>query len=172
VPAHQYHFSGPAKVAESQEEAVALILGGKIVPGDVVVISYEGPSGGPGFQEMLYPTAYLKGIGIGPQCALITDGRFSGGSSGLSLGHISPEAAAGGAIGLVRDGDIIEIDIPSRSINVLLSDAELAERRAAEDALGELAWKPKRRQRKVSQALKVYAHLALSADKGAIRRKL
>jgi dihydroxy-acid dehydratase len=172
VPAHQYHFSGPAKVAESQEEAVELILGGKIVPGDVVVISYEGPSGGPGFQEMLYPTAYLKGIGIGPQCALITDGRFSGGSSGLSLGHISPEAAAGGAIGLIRDGDIIEIDIPSRSINVLLSDEELAARRAAEDALGEKAWKPKRRQREVSQALKVYAHLALSADKGAIRRKL
>jgi dihydroxy-acid dehydratase len=172
VPAHQHHFAGPAKVAESQEEAVEMILGGQIKPGDVVVIIYEGPSGGPGFQEMLYPTAYLKGIGIGPQCALITDGRFSGGSSGLSLGHISPEAAAGGAIGLIRDGDIIEIDIPSRSINVNISEAELAERRAAEEALGDKAWKPKHRVREVSQALKIYGHLALSADKGAVRRKL
>jgi dihydroxy-acid dehydratase len=172
VPQQQYHFVGPAKVAESQEEAVEMILSGMIVPGDVVVIRYEGPSGGPGFQEMLYPTAYLKGIGIGSQCALITDGRFSGGSSGLSLGHISPEAAAGGAIGLVRDGDLIEIDVPGRSITVLISDDELAERRIAEDALGELAWKPKHRQREVSQALRVYGWLALSADKGAVRRKL
>jgi dihydroxy-acid dehydratase len=172
VPKKQYHFVGPAKVAESQEEAVEMILGGKIVPGDVVVIIYEGPSGGPGFQEMLYPTSYLKGIGIGAKCALITDGRFSGGSSGLSLGHISPEAAAGGAIGLVRDGDLIEINIPERSINVLLSPEELEQRRIAEIALGERAWKPKHRNREVSQALKVYGYLALSADKGAIRRKI
>jgi dihydroxy-acid dehydratase len=173
VPDHQRHFAGPAKVYESQEESVEAILSGKVVPGDVVVIIFEGPSGGPGFQEMLYPTSYLKGIGIGPQCALITDGRFSGGSSGLSLGHISPEAAAGGSIGLIRDGDIIEIDIDARSINVLVSDEELAARRAAEEALGEgVAWKPKHRVREVSQALKIYAHLALSADKGAVRRKL
>jgi dihydroxy-acid dehydratase len=169
VPADQYVFSGPAKVAESQEEAVEMILGGKIVAGDVVVVRYEGPKGGPGFQEMLYPTSYLKGIGLGPKCALITDGRFSGGSSGLSLGHISPEAAAGGAIGLIRDGDIIEIDIPARSINVALTDAELERRRAEQDALG---WKPRDRDRQVSQALRVYGYLALSADKGAVRRKV
>ena len=169
VPEHQFRFSGPAKVAESQEEAVEMILGGQIEEGDVVVVRYEGPKGGPGFQEMLYPTSYLKGIGLGPKCALITDGRFSGGSSGLSLGHISPEAAAGGTIGLIEDGDTIEISIPERSINLLVPDEELAERRARRDELG---WQPKNRDRTVSQALKVYGSLALSADKGAVRRKL
>ena len=169
VPEHQYVFSGPAKVAESQEEAVEMILGGKIVEGDVVVVRYEGPKGGPGFQEMLYPTSYLKGVGLGPKCALITDGRFSGGSSGLSLGHISPEAAAGGAIGLIEDGDIIEISIPDRSINLKVDDATLAERRARQDELG---WAPRNRDREVSQALKIYGSLALSADKGAARRHL
>ena len=169
VPEHQYVFSGPAKVAESQEEAVEMILGGKIVEGDVVVVRYEGPKGGPGFQEMLYPTSYLKGVGLGPKCALITDGRFSGGSSGLSLGHISPEAAAGGAIGLIEDGDIIEISIPDRSINLKVDDATLAERRARQDELG---WAPRNRDREVSQALKIYGSLALSADKGAARRRL
>lgn len=169
VPEHQWVFSGPAKVAESQDEAVEMILGGKIVEGDVVVVRYEGPKGGPGMQEMLYPTSYLKGIGLGPKCALITDGRFSGGSSGLSLGHISPEAASGGTIGLIRDGDIISIDIPARSINVALSDAELAKRRVQQDALG---WRPVNRDRVVSNALKIYASLALSADKGAARRQL
>ena len=169
VPEHQYVFSGPAKVAESQEEAVEMILGGKIVEGDVVVVRYEGPKGGPGFQEMLYPTSYLKGVGLGPKCALITDGRFSGGSSGLSLGHISPEAAAGGAIGLIEAGDIIEISIPDRSINLKVDDATLAERRARQDELG---WAPRNRDREVSQALKIYGSLALSADKGAARRRL
>jgi len=169
VPADQFVFSGPAKVAESQEEAVDLILGGKIVPGDVVVVRYEGPQGGPGMQEMLYPTSYLKGVGLGPKCALITDGRFSGGSSGLSLGHISPEAAAGGAIGLIRDGDIIAIDIPNRTIDVQVSDDELAARRAEQDKLG---WKPAHRDRVVSNSLKIFAMLAQSADKGAARRQL
>ena len=169
VPEHQWVFSGPAKVAESQEEAVEMILGGKIVEGDVVVVRYEGPKGGPGMQEMLYPTSYLKGIGLGPKCALITDGRFSGGSSGLSLGHISPEAASGGPIGLIRDGDIISINIPERSIDVELSDEELATRRAEQDERG---WRPVARERQVSNALKIYASLALSADKGAARREL
>ncbi|RXW32678.1 dihydroxy-acid dehydratase [Propioniciclava flava] len=169
VPEDQWVFSGPAKVAESQDEAVEMILGGKIVAGDVVVVRYEGPKGGPGMQEMLYPTSYLKGVGLGPKCALITDGRFSGGSSGLSLGHISPEAAAGGAIGLIRDGDIISISIPDRSINVELTDEELAVRRAEQDERG---WKPVNRERVVSNALKIYASLALSADKGAARRQL
>ncbi|MFZ2429179.1 MAG: dihydroxy-acid dehydratase [Propioniciclava sp.] len=169
VPEHQWVFSGPAKVAESQDEAVEMILGGKIVAGDVVVVRYEGPKGGPGMQEMLYPTSYLKGMKLGPKCALITDGRFSGGSSGLSLGHISPEAAAGGAIGLIRDGDIISISIPDRSINVELSEEELAARRAEQDERG---WKPVNRERVVSNALKIYASLALSADKGAARRQL
>ena len=146
-----------------------MILGGKIVAGDVVVVRYEGPKGGPGMQEMLYPTSYLKGMKLGPKCALITDGRFSGGSSGLSLGHISPEAAAGGAIGLIRDGDIISISIPDRSINVELSEEELAARRAEQDERG---WKPVNRERVVSNALKIYASLALSADKGAARRQL
>ena len=169
VPEDQWVFSGPAKVAESQDEAVEMILGGKIVAGDVVVVRYEGPKGGPGMQEMLYPTSYLKGVGLGPKCALITDGRFSGGSSGLSLGHISPEAAAGGAIGLIRDGDIISISIPDRSINVELTEEELAARRAEQDERG---WKPVNRERVVSNALKIYASLALSADKGAARRQL
>ncbi len=169
VPEEQWIFSGPAKVTESQEEAVEAILGGRIQPGDVVVVRYEGPKGGPGMQEMLYPTSYLKGVGLGPKCALITDGRFSGGSSGLSIGHVSPEAAAGGAIGLIRDGDIISINIPDRTINVELSDEELAARRAEQEAAG---WRPAARQREVSNALKVFAMLAQSADKGAARVKL
>ena len=169
VPEDQWVFRGPAKVTESQDEAVEAILGGRIEPGDVVVVRYEGPKGGPGMQEMLYPTSYLKGVGLGPTCALITDGRFSGGSSGLSLGHISPEAASGGAIGLVRDGDQIAISIPDRSITVEVDDAELARRREAADAAG---WRPVHRDRTVGNALKIYASLALSADKGAARRRL
>ena len=169
VPVDQWVFRGPAKVTESQEEAVDAILSGRIEAGDVVVVRYEGPKGGPGMQEMLYPTSYLKGVGLGPKCALITDGRFSGGSSGLSLGHISPEAASGGAIGLVRDGDIIAIDIPGRTINVELSDEELDARRTEQDAKG---WRPATRDRKVSNSLKVFALLAQSADKGAARRQL
>ncbi|MEL4358892.1 MULTISPECIES: dihydroxy-acid dehydratase [unclassified Luteococcus] len=166
VPEHQWQFSGPAKVAESQEQAVEMILGGKIVEGDVVVVRYEGPKGGPGMQEMLYPTSYLKGVGLGPKCALITDGRFSGGSSGLSVGHVSPEAASGGPIGLVRDGDIITFDIPNRSVSVDLSDAELASRRQEQDQAG---WQPVDRDRPVSAALKIFARFAQSADKGAAR---
>jgi len=169
VPEDQWVFSGPAKVTESQEEAVEAILGGRIEAGDVVVVRYEGPKGGPGMQEMLYPTSYLKGIGLGPKCALITDGRFSGGSSGLSIGHVSPEAASGGAIGLIEDGDIIEISIPDRTINVRLSDQELAARRATRDEAG---WTPVNRRREVSQALKIFGMLAQSADKGAARRPL
>jgi dihydroxy-acid dehydratase len=160
-------FSGPAKVYESQNDAVAAILNNEVVAGDVVVIRYEGPKGGPGMQEMLYPTSYLKSKGLGKVCALLTDGRFSGGTSGLSIGHASPEAASGGAIGLVRDGDMIDIDIPNRTINLRISDTELAARRAEQDKLG---WKPaKVRPRKVSTALKAYAMLASSADKGAVR---
>ncbi|MEL4504906.1 dihydroxy-acid dehydratase [Luteococcus sp. H138] len=167
VPEHQWQFTGPAKVAESQEQAVEMILGGQIVEGDVVVVRYEGPKGGPGMQEMLYPTSYLKGVGLGPKCALITDGRFSGGSSGLSVGHVSPEAASGGPIGLVRDGDIITFDIPNRSVSVELSDAELATRRQEQDQTG---WQPKDRDRQVSAALKIFAKFAQSADKGAARK--
>ena len=167
VPEHQWQFSGPAKVAESQEEAVEMILGKKIVEGDVVVVRYEGPKGGPGMQEMLYPTSYLKGVGLGPKCALITDGRFSGGSSGLSVGHVSPEAASGGAIGLVEDGDIIEFSIPQRRVELKVSDEELAERRRVRDAEG---WRPRNRDRQVSAALRLYAMFAESADKGAVRR--
>ncbi|NND68729.1 MAG: dihydroxy-acid dehydratase, partial [Halioglobus sp.] len=163
-------FTGPAHVCESQEQAVEDILEDRVKPGDVVVVRYEGPRGGPGMQEMLYPTSYIKSKGLGKACALITDGRFSGGTSGLSIGHASPEAAAGGAIGLVQNGDTIEIDIPKRSINVQLSDAELAERRAAMDAKGSAAWQPvASRPRKVSTALKVYAKMVTSADKGAVR---
>jgi len=163
-------FEGPAHVVESQDQAVEHILGGQVKEGDVVVIRYEGPKGGPGMQEMLYPTSYLKSKGLGKACALLTDGRFSGGTSGLSIGHASPEAAAGGAIGLVEQGDIIEIDIPNRAINVRLSAEELAERRAAEEAKGADAWKPSiQRDRRVSAALKAYALLATSADKGAVR---
>ncbi|MCB2174445.1 MAG: dihydroxy-acid dehydratase [Actinomycetales bacterium] len=167
VPEHQWTFTGPAKVAESQEDAVEMILGGKIVEGDVVVVRYEGPKGGPGMQEMLYPTAYLKGVGLGPKCALITDGRFSGGSSGLSVGHVSPEAASGGAIGLVEDGDLIEFDIPGRRVALLVDDAELARRRAERDLIG---WKPAERKREVSAALRIFAAFAQSADKGAARK--
>ncbi|MBN7797065.1 dihydroxy-acid dehydratase [Parahaliea mediterranea] len=163
-------FSGPAYICESQDAAVEDILAGKVKEGDVVIIRYEGPRGGPGMQEMLYPTSYLKSKGLGKACALLTDGRFSGGTSGLSIGHVSPEAAAGGAIGLVEAGDIIEIDIPGRGINVKLSDEELAARRAAMEAKGGAAWQPAEpRQRKVSAALKVYAKMATSADKGAVR---
>jgi len=160
-------FSGPAKVYESQDAAVQAILGNKVAAGDVVVIRYEGPRGGPGMQEMLYPTSYLKSKGLGKACALITDGRFSGGTSGLSIGHVSPEAAEGGAIGLVRDGDRIEIDIPNRTIRLAIDDAELKARRAAQDQLG---WKPAEpRRRHVSKALKAYAAFATSAAKGAVR---
>ncbi|MFN4329927.1 MAG: dihydroxy-acid dehydratase [Limnobacter sp.] len=160
-------FEGPAHVVESQEDAVENILADQVKAGDVVVVRYEGPKGGPGMQEMLYPTSYIKSKGLGKACALLTDGRFSGGTSGLSIGHCSPEAAAGGAIGLVRNGDRIRIDIPNRTIDVLVSDEELARRRAEQDKLG---WKPvKPRPRKVSLALKAYAKFAMSADKGAIR---
>ncbi|MDG6264223.1 dihydroxy-acid dehydratase [Glaesserella parasuis] len=161
-------FKGEAIVFESQEDAVAGILGGKVRAGHVVVIRYEGPKGGPGMQEMLYPTSYLKSMGLGKACALLTDGRFSGGTSGLSIGHCSPEAAAGGLIGLVKDGDTIEIDIPNRKIELVVPEAELAQRRAEQDAKG---WKPANRQREVSFALKVYGHFATSADKGAVRDK-
>ena len=161
-------FSGKAIVFESQEDAVAGILGGKVQAGHVVVIRYEGPKGGPGMQEMLYPTSYLKSMGLGKACALLTDGRFSGGTSGLSIGHCSPEAAAGGLIGVVKDGDTIEIDIPNRKIELVVPEAELAQRRAEQDKLG---WKPANRQREVSFALKVYGHFATSADKGAVRDK-
>lgn len=161
-------FSGPARVFESQDESVHAILSNKVAAGDVVVIRYEGPRGGPGMQEMLYPTSYLKSKGLGKACALVTDGRFSGGTSGLSIGHASPEAAEGGAIGLVRDGDTIEIDIPNRTINLMVDDAELASRRAEQDKAG---WKPaKPRKRQVTTALKAYAALTTSADKGAVRR--
>lgn len=164
-----FHFEGTAKVYESQEEAVDAILGGDVQAGDVVVITYEGPKGGPGMQEMLYPTSYIKSRHLGKKCALITDGRFSGGTSGLSIGHISPEAAAGGNIGLVRSGDIIVIDIPSRSISVKLSDDEMAARRAEEVAKGKLAFKPTKREREVSKALRAYAAMVSSADKGGVR---
>ena len=160
-------FEGPAHVVESQDEAVANILEDKVKAGDVVIVRYEGPKGGPGMQEMLYPTSYIKSKGLGKACALLTDGRFSGGTSGLSIGHASPEAAAGGAIGLVRNGDRIRIDIPNRSINVLVSDEEMAKRRIEQNAKG---WKPAApRPRKVSAALKAYAKLVMSADKGAVR---
>lgn len=164
-----FRFSGPAKVFDSQDASCEGILGGKVVSGDVVVITYEGPKGGPGMQEMLYPTSYIKSKHLGKECALITDGRFSGGTSGLSIGHISPEAAAGGAIGLVKEGDIIEINIPERSIQVKVSDAVLAERRKAELARGINAFTPPVRQRMVSKALKAYAQMVASADKGAVR---
>ena len=165
-----WKFSGRARVFESQDAAVLGILGDTIVAGDVLVIRYEGPKGGPGMQEMLYPTSYLKSKGLGKACALLTDGRFSGGTSGLSIGHASPEAADGGAIGLVEEGDTIEIDIPARSIRLAVSDDELARRRAAMEAQGDAAWQPaKPRPRKVSAALKAYALMATSADRGAVR---
>ncbi|EAR10763.1 dihydroxy-acid dehydratase [Reinekea blandensis] len=163
-------FDGRARIFESQDSAVNGILNDEVEEGDVVIIRYEGPKGGPGMQEMLYPTSYLKSKGLGKACALLTDGRFSGGTSGLSIGHVSPEAAAGGNIALVAEGDIIEIDIPNRSINVRLTEAELTERRAAMEAQGDKAWKPlENRPRKVTRALKAYAMLATSADKGAVR---
>ena len=164
-----FHFQGPARVVESQEEAVSVILGKKIQPGEVLVVRYEGPAGGPGMQEMLHPTAFLKGSGLGKKCALITDGRFSGGSSGLSIGHISPEAASGGAIGLVEDGDQILIDIATRTLKLLVDDAVLAERRAKMES-SERPWQPVNRERTVTTALRAYAALATSADKGAVRQ--
>ena len=165
-----WHFEGSAKVFESQDSACKGILRGDVVAGDVVVIIHEGPKGGPGMQEMLYPTSYIKAKHLGKECALITDGRFSGGTSGLSIGHISPEAAAGGNIGLIKDGDTIEIDIPNRSINVKVSEEELLRRRNEELALGNNAFTPKEiRERHVSKALKAYASMVSSADKGAIR---
>jgi dihydroxy-acid dehydratase len=163
-----YTFKGPARIFESQDDAVKGILGDKVKPGDVVLIRYEGPKGGPGMQEMLYPTSYLKSKKLDKVCALVTDGRFSGGSSGLSIGHVSPEAAEGGAIGLVEEGDVIEIDIPGRSVRVAVSDEELAARRARMDARGADAWQP-RRERTVSQALQAYAALTTSASRGAVR---
>jgi dihydroxy-acid dehydratase len=162
-------FTGRARVCESQEEAVEKILAGRIVAGDVVVIRYEGPKGGPGMQEMLYPTSYLKSMGLGKECALLTDGRFSGGTSGLSIGHASPEAAAGGAIALVEEGDSIEIDIPNRRIHLAVEKSVLAGRRAAMEAKGADAWKPAQRERLVSPALRAYAAMATSADMGAVR---
>lgn len=164
-----FRFSGPAKVFDSQDAACDAILRNQVVAGDVVVITYEGPKGGPGMQEMLYPTTYIKSRHLGKECALITDGRFSGGTSGLSIGHVSPEAAAGGAIGLVRNGDIIEINIPERSIRVKLADEELAERRTEEESRGTKAFTPQVRQRTVSKALRAYAKMVSSADKGAVR---
>ena len=163
-------FSGQARIFESQDQAVEAILKDRIKAGDVVVIRYEGPRGGPGMQEMLYPTSYLKSKGLGKSCALITDGRFSGGTSGLSIGHVSPEAANGGAIALIEDGDRIEIDIPKRSIHLAVDDATLARRRAAMDARGAEAWRPRARQRQVSTALRAYAAFATSAAEGAVRR--
>ena len=162
-------FVGPARIYESQDAAVEAILGDQINAGDVVIIRYEGPKGGPGMQEMLYPTSYLKSKGLGKACALVTDGRFSGGTSGLSIGHCSPEAAEGGNIGLVEEGDIIIIDIEHRAINVDVSASVLAERRAAMHAKGANAWQPEKRDRYVSQALQAYAALTTSAARGAVR---
>ena len=164
-----FAFKGTAKIYESQESACDDILGDKLVAGNIAVIRYEGPKGGPGMQEMLYPTSYIRSKGLGKQCALITDGRFSGGTSGLSIGHISPEAAAGGEIGLLREGDIIEINIPERKINVLLSDKELKTRRKKEKKRGDKAFTPLKRNRDISKALKAYAKLVTSADAGAVR---
>jgi dihydroxy-acid dehydratase len=169
VDASILKFSGPARIFESQDASVEAILGDKVAAGDVVLIRYEGPRGGPGMQEMLYPTSYLKSKGLGKACALVTDGRFSGGTSGLSIGHVSPEAAEGGIIGLVEEGDLIEIDIPNRSIRVVLTDQELAARRAAMEDRGDAAWKPRDRQRTVSTALQAYAALTTSAARGAVR---
>ncbi|WP_323846640.1 dihydroxy-acid dehydratase [Microbulbifer magnicolonia] len=165
-----WKFEGPAHIVESQEAAVRHILDGKVLAGEAVIVRYEGPKGGPGMQEMLYPTSYLKSKGLGQHCALITDGRFSGGTSGLSIGHVSPEAASGGNIALVQEGDTIRIDIPARTIDVIVSDGELRQRRDAMQAKGADAWKPaEARPRKVSKALKAYALLATSADRGAVR---
>jgi dihydroxy-acid dehydratase len=162
-------FSGPARIFESQDTAVEAILADRIKEGDVLIIRYEGPRGGPGMQEMLYPTSYLKSRGLGKACALVTDGRFSGGTSGLSIGHASPEAAEGGAIGLVEEGDLIEIDIPKRTIRVAISDQQLAERRQQMEAKGAQAWQAVNRDRKVSAALQAYAAMTTSASRGAVR---
>jgi dihydroxy-acid dehydratase len=162
-------YSGKARVFESQDAAVEAILGDTVCAGDLVIIRYEGPKGGPGMQEMLYPTSYIKSKGLGSACALFTDGRFSGGSSGLVIGHASPEAAEGGAIGLVEEGDMIDIDIPSRTINLRVNAEVLARRRAAMEAQGDGAWQPVNRERTVSQALQAYAALTTSADRGAVR---
>ena len=162
-------FTGKARIFESQEDAVDAILGDKVHAGDVIIIRYEGPKGGPGMQEMLYPTSYIKSKGLGTSCALFTDGRFSGGSSGLVIGHASPEAASGGAIGLIEEGDMIDIDIPARSIQLRVSDDELKARRQKMEARGADAWKPVNRDRQVSRALKAYAATAASADRGAVR---
>jgi dihydroxy-acid dehydratase len=170
VDAEILKFQGIAHVFESQEDAVNGILGDQVKAGEVVIVRYEGPKGGPGMQEMLYPTSYLKSKGLGKKCALLTDGRFSGGSSGLSIGHVSPEAAAGGAIGLVESGDTIEIDIPARRIHLNISDEELNRRRQAQEARGDKAWTPANRQRMVSTALRAYGMLTTSADTGAVRR--
>ena len=169
VDASNLKFTGPARIFESQDDAVEAILGDKVLAGDVVIIRYEGPKGGPGMQEMLYPTSYLKSKGLGKACALITDGRFSGGTSGLSIGHVSPEAAEGGTIGLVTEGDTIEIDIPNRGIHLKVSDEDLTKRRAAMMAKGKHAWKPEARNRIVSAALRAYAALTTSAATGAVR---
>jgi dihydroxy-acid dehydratase len=169
IPEDIWHFEGPARVVDSQEEAVSVILTKQIQPGDVLVVRYEGPAGGPGMQEMLHPTAFLKGAGLGAKCALITDGRFSGGSSGISVGHISPEAAAGGVVGLIEDGDTVLIDVRARALEVLVPDEVLAERRAKMEA-SEHPWQPKERDRPVSKALRAYAAMATSADKGAVRQ--
>jgi dihydroxy-acid dehydratase len=168
IPEDIWRFEGPALVVESQEEAVSVILTKQIQPGDVLVVRYEGPAGGPGMQEMLHPTAFLKGAGLGAKCALVTDGRFSGGSSGISVGHVSPEAAAGGVIGLVENGDRILIDVRERTLQVLVDDDVLAERRAKMDA-SERPWQPRDRERVVSKALRAYAAMATSADTGAVR---
>ena len=169
VDASVYHFEGTARVFESQEDSCIGILEGKVKPGDVVIIRYEGPKGGPGMQEMLYPTSYLKSRKLDKVCALLTDGRFSGGTSGLSIGHVSPEAAAGGEIALVQDGDKIVIDIPGRKIEWLVSEEELSKRKFSEEGRGNNAYKPSTRKREVSKALKAYAQLVSSADMGAIR---
>jgi dihydroxy-acid dehydratase len=164
-----FKFTGTARVFSSQDAACDAILNGAIKARDILIIRYEGPKGGPGMQEMLYPTSYLKSIHLGKECALITDGRFSGGTSGLSIGHVSPEAAAGGAIGLIEEGDTIDIDIPARKINVAITSETLAERRKKEEAKGNSAFTPTDRERTVSTALKAYALFAASADKGAVR---
>ena len=169
VTAENLVFRGPAKVFESQEDTVDAILRGDVVAGDVVVVRYEGPRGGPGMQEMLYPTSFLKGRGLGKACALITDGRFSGGTSGLSIGHVSPEAASGGAIALIRDGDEISIDIPARSVRLEATAEELAARRVEQDKR-ERPYTPAGRDRYVSAALRAYASMATSASDGAYRR--
>jgi dihydroxy-acid dehydratase len=169
IPEELWRFEGRARVVESQEEAVSVILGRRIQPGDVLVVRYEGPAGGPGMQEMLHPTAFLKGAGLGQACALVTDGRFSSGSSGISVGHVSPEAASDGVIGLVEDGDVVRIDVPTRTLSLAVPHDVLAERRAKMEA-SERPWQPRDRDRPVTKALRAYAALATSASTGAVRR--